>query len=713
MQELISISSGKKEGIEVFLHSIPGIPNDANAAFFGIIHTQKTELAKEILGVYKEASLGIDFKTGQDEEIFQNSLQRLNKLLAPFLNNKPKLNLFYGLKIKDNVLFSLCGNFFLMIVNQKKGGEVAVSTIADLPSGGDFEFFSRFAAGSLKTGQSLFISTGNITPYFTPLRLGTILASSSGALWQIKEAVAKVDAGLPFCALHVFHQAKILAPASDKTDAVGSIQSLLNVEDQTKKILSPPILPNVGHLLSKSGAVILFTAKILLQIGRRQLSKINLDNDILKQAAKKASIKNLPQKSWEKLKQLPALLTAKRLKEKKGKAIKSPRKLWKKISGQTKNFLSTKYKLLAQWFNALPLKSKIFVIIALAAILLFGQSILFLGQTQSIRDKKNQARESAEKIEQNIAKIKASLIYEDFDKAKEALEMTKNELAKSEKNPYFEKGNKNQFLNLFRGLENEIRRAVDLEPRGLFAFSDQKRPLQIFLLGENIYFLSDNSLLRLEKPENKLAVVYQNISLNFKQSAIDSERNLIFLANDEKIVSFDTKYLTASETELNLKNLTDLKSYGSRLYALAGDPLTISRLEKTSSAFARSMWLKSPADLSKAASLAVDGSIYVLEGNGQIFKFTGGFEKEFNLKEIDPSLSSPKEIFTSSESEFLYLFEPSKKRLAVFDKKGALAAQYMAENIGELIDFAVDEKNKKLYLLSENGIFESDLTHSN
>ncbi|MCK5320727.1 hypothetical protein KAJ61_05065, partial [Candidatus Parcubacteria bacterium] len=78
---------------------------------------------------------------------------------------------------------------------------------------------------------------------------------------------------------------------------------------------------------------------------------------------------------------------------------------------------------------------------------------------------------------------------------------------------------------------------------------------------------------------------------------------------------------------------------------------------------------------------------------------------------VAPSLANPIKIQASQENDYLYVLDPSENRLIVYDKNGQFIMQYMEKDFSSLKDFALDEINKKIYLLNDNSVYQVDLSH--
>lgn len=121
-------------------------------------------------------------------------------------------------------------------------------------------------------------------------------------------------------------------------------------------------------------------------------------------------------------------------------------------------------------------------------------------------------------------------------------------------------------------------------------------------------------------------------------------------------------------------------------------------------------WVKEEADLSDAISLALDGFIYVLKADGQILKFEKGeLWSDFAITGLDQPFNQPRAIFTTVESEHLYVLDGDRRRVVVFDKNGLYQSQYLYEDVVDLKDFLVDEVPGFIYLTDGISLYRVEI----
>ncbi|MCL5411810.1 MAG: hypothetical protein M1150_03725 [Patescibacteria group bacterium] len=118
---------------------------------------------------------------------------------------------------------------------------------------------------------------------------------------------------------------------------------------------------------------------------------------------------------------------------------------------------------------------------------------------------------------------------------------------------------------------------------------------------------------------------------------------------------------------------------------------------------------KEKVDLSKAVSLTVDGSVWVLTSEGNVLKFTRGVREDFRIVGLEGIFSNPTKIFTEETLTNLYLLDQKNKRIVVVSKEGEYLAQYVSEKFSDALDVVADEASKKLFVLTQTKIYNVDL----
>ncbi len=153
-----------------------------------------------------------------------------------------------------------------------------------------------------------------------------------------------------------------------------------------------------------------------------------------------------------------------------------------------------------------------------------------------------------------------------------------------------------------------------------------------------------------------------------------------------------------------------LSTYNGNIYVLDKKINQILKFVQADSGYVKSNYFpSSPPDLSKAVSIAIDSSIYVLSSDGNISKFNKGNAESFSINGLDAPLSNPTRIYTNLNVDNVYILDNGSSRIVVLDKSGNYKSQYQANIIKSAKDFEVLEKDKKIYVLSNGKTYEIDL----
>jgi hypothetical protein len=162
----------------------------------------------------------------------------------------------------------------------------------------------------------------------------------------------------------------------------------------------------------------------------------------------------------------------------------------------------------------------------------------------------------------------------------------------------------------------------------------------------------------------------------------------------------------------NWGKIVSLTGYGGNIYLLDAEKGRIWKYVGVDRGFSdRREYLSSETtvDLSSAANIIVDGSVWVSTKSGKIIKFTQGNLQPFVPQGIEPVLGNDLQIYTSDLIEHLYILDVSNKRIVVLGKDGVYVAQYVWKTQIPVTGFTVSENQKKIFLLSAGQISAFDI----
>jgi len=153
--------------------------------------------------------------------------------------------------------------------------------------------------------------------------------------------------------------------------------------------------------------------------------------------------------------------------------------------------------------------------------------------------------------------------------------------------------------------------------------------------------------------------------------------------------------------------VADFDSFYSNLYLLSPSQEQIFKYVPLEAGFSNHLqFLNEPggADLQKGVALTIDGSVYVLAADGQVFKYAAGKRQDFSLKGFDLGFKKPSRIFTQTDFKEIYILDSEHKGVAIFDKDGNYVKLVQNDGWNNLLDLWVDAKEENLYLLSQTKI---------
>jgi len=169
--------------------------------------------------------------------------------------------------------------------------------------------------------------------------------------------------------------------------------------------------------------------------------------------------------------------------------------------------------------------------------------------------------------------------------------------------------------------------------------------------------------------------------------------------------------------DVEWKEIAGMASFGQNLYLLDRGGSNLWRYAANGDEFgAKKGWFVGDRpDLSKAVCLAIDGSVWILEEDN-ILKFNLGKQESFVLSKMPASpqggpesFGNPVKIYTSTETQNLYVLDKSRGKIFVIAKNGEFKIAYSGEEIKQAEDLVAIESLKKIFLLSRSKIYEVGL----
>jgi len=691
------------------------------------------DLVEDIFGEIKPIS-SQNFLGKTPENFFENLVQRINYKYVELVDEEgeadsadwpPKINALLLLSIEKNIYFVQSGKIRpFLIYRTKPDGDYKIMDISENASGkenraNNINIFNNIVSGKINIGDYLLLTTESLLDYFSLEKLSNIISASSPreASRSLKELLAgPANPHTPFCSLIIKlkeeeTKEKQGADSNQKKDLFAppqhSMEKLLGTVADTEKFLTPSMHMNLGSTFFN------FFEKVKTSLDRKENAIKNISQHntfkIISKISKKIVntiallARDFFYAVFSVLKFLFIIATNKNGERR--VAVKSiPKNLKTKINNIKTRFLSL----------SRSSQISLMVVVILFSIFL-GTTVIAYSRYKNELALKN-LNQRIEDIQTRKDLAEASIIYGDQITAVNSLreaEKLLTEFSKDDQKLNETYNNLNNDIQLLGEKIRNIKRITDLALIVDFKEENQETKLDKFILSKTsiIALGRESSSIYTYTIKDKKIFKKQTDSLAPASACLKDEDTVLLYGVDKKFFEFNPTKNSLKQTEVSSEsNVDDMTIYNQKLYTVSSEANQVFKHSPTIVGFAKGTpWIKGEVNLENSKSIAVDGTIYVLK-NSELIKLANGNKIDFSLT-TEPALSAPTKIWTSSESSYLYIFEPSSKKIVVFDKQGKLKIQYLFEQLDNPKDFSVLEKEKKIYLLNGTQISGFNITH--
>ena len=763
INELATKSTGaKKSFVRTFIAAPPEVTLLNKGTLFGLFEVNSgkhkmLELVDVVIEEIQDNYYSVALPDGEAdlENAFETALQKTNLAVAAFLENVQlaadleHVNAVIGLQFHKELYLAPVGSLGLFLFQRLAKSGYRIINILDvsrtpLATPNPLKLFSQVITGGIGSRDVAALMTSSFLDYFSLERLKNILTQADG-ISELQRSINefKTDCNFGIISLQIEKRSQAPSQAAEQAAASfnyqvaashDSMRELDRTERETAKLLTPSVFPEVKQYVT-------------VIRGALQRAAGRLKTTALKKTRQLKRVIKTPSRSAPGLSQtpMPPLSAAPRQKPL-GYQFKPPQVFHfsKKITQRLQTLSSLraigtavsrvaarlprvglpKVKLPA-WVVTLRTSSKIFLLVGLVLGGLFLQSVI----GGSISRRRAQAVETFNQLmleaETKKNEAEASLIYRDENKAREILADISDRLASSEPPT---KAQREQVALLQRQIEEQLqglRHLVTIDEPillGNFQNIDSQADVAavLTLIGGTLYTQNRNnqSLYKINTQTRTMSSTYSSEGGlgTFQLGIVTGPSEILLIDEARQAYVLTPGSDSIKKIELPVTGQTaiaDVTIFNNRLYLLDSAENQIYRYQRSSGGYAgRTAWARDDqANFTDATSLTVDGSAYVLHRSGSIEKFENGTPVEFGPVVIDPVLVSPTKIKTSPESKYLYVLDPSTKRLVVLDKEGRLISQYTSDQFSDLKDFAVAEAEKKIYLLNGSSVFGIPAEH--
>lgn len=191
---------------------------------------------------------------------------------------------------------------------------------------------------------------------------------------------------------------------------------------------------------------------------------------------------------------------------------------------------------------------------------------------------------------------------------------------------------------------------------------------------------------------------------------------IAFFIGDNRIAVLDTDtgLLKGSELFFNEDGVSAsiASIYGSRLYSFDKVSGNIYRHNATQTGYNKGhLWTTEKHNkLDDVVDIAIDGSVYILTSKGEVFKFVKGKQSTYSISGADPVLENSLDIWTSVNTDYIYVLDANNPRVLVFAKSsGKLVKQFVSDAWEKPTNFVIDNDIKNIYLVDGTKLHKAKL----
>jgi hypothetical protein len=370
-------------------------------------------------------------------------------------------------------------------------------------------------------------------------------------------------------------------------------------------------------------------------------------------------------------------------------------------------FKKSSHKLAAKRNNVL--------IIAIVIILLLGGGIFLTWKNKENQEQKKTAKISLTEAQSKYEAGQGALASGQKKSAADILREAQKIAESLSKNKYVDKEAKPLLERINLSLD-QAEAVVRLNPE-VFADAQKiagNKPLGPYLVGNSLYLInqSNGSIASISTKSGEVSNVLDDPTINEKilASTVVLKRSVLVILTDKgTIYEFDTKEAKLNKEDVfgDIEKAVAMTSFSTNIYTLDNVNGKIYKRLKTSTGYGKRIeYITDGSTVKGEVGLASDSSIYVLKKNGEIIKYLAGRKQNFTLSDLPFNLERPTTIFANENLKDIYVTDPSKNRVVIFDDKGKFINQQISSKFNNLSGLFVSGKtgyisaNGKVYKIS-------------
>jgi hypothetical protein len=278
-------------------------------------------------------------------------------------------------------------------------------------------------------------------------------------------------------------------------------------------------------------------------------------------------------------------------------------------------------------------------------------------------------------------------------------------------------------LNQIEALRDTLDNVQRIENPKVFADLSLKRSnvnaLGFVELSKRLFVFEYNALYEIVLDQVQDPLTIDDEETVIAATGFNDRNSLVFLTKSGKLIEYSGGTMSFMDTDDgSFRKAVSIEDWSNNIYLLdaSGSQIWKYSYKGTRDKFGPAEeYFVEDVDVSNAKDLAIDSSVYVLNNNGDVYKFYGGSKSEFYINNAPfNAFKNPVAIYTSEKLDEVYILDSQDGRILVFKKDSktgnlVYTSQYLLDGVGELRDLYVDPDSKKMFVLSESKIFEISL----
>lgn len=686
IENITLIQASKKRMLKVIEKNSSHNANTGRMGFiFGIIDIslgqERNNRLYDIIneGINRYYRNDLDTETAYDDMI--NFLNRRAIQFIPEKDLKEKCNIAIGVLKDIKILFCVSGEISAYL-SYPQGIKKIFPEEGERTMNITNKLFAYSLNGDILKNHNIFFCNTDFNSAINPHYLGKTLIKNQPkkVIEQLKEYFLELDSNYQYNSLFIYNN-------DDRTKDTSeiSVEKMLKNERETEEHLSPSLLSSIKKTFKKNSIskyfftyLFIFSKKILTLI-----KKIVLFVTFL-------------------LFNTFYIITNLRGKRKEKQLI---------INNKFKAILVH----ILDFYRSLTIISKLILTGIVSLFIIFGIATSYSLHIKNIKELKAVHQGKMETAKNLYNEADSDLLFKEKNVAVKKLKMAVDILDEIP-----EKIHDSEYDSLLVQIKNrlyEIQNIKEVSSPVLIADFTTEENLElapILISEENkITVLSQNEIINIDISSQKI----DRSNLNIGDSSqhllyyYPDRKSIYILKNSDSFQIIDIKNISSKIKEItkhNNEKINKFAIYNDNLYSLSSNNKSFSfwKHNPSISGFGKpSLWItdNTPENTSPL-SFAIDGNLYILFSNNEIFKYYRGMKTDwaYDISSIDKDVLYNK-IITNDGYEYIYLL--GNNRVSIISKNGEFMGHYILPTLSNIKNIAINEQTKTIYILDEKRIY--------